>query len=250
MAQPARLSFALALLLLTGLAPASEDITVDRVLERHLEAIGGRERLGAISNVNLRLRIWEPEFAVEALYRASADGRMRIDVFADEVRVFSEGVDAEGGWQQNGQGTEITGISEEGLLALQRGIGRNLTGLLTLSSHAGNARSLGRQTLAGVDYFVIEAAEPDGGLRQLFVHPESWLVERSRERKALHPDIDDTEIVTEERHSQYRPLCGVLRSFETESFDLASGALIQATEIVEGSCNLDDSALELSRPSD
>lgn len=246
----ARLLFPLALLLLSGPAYTSEGITLDEVLERHFEAMGGRARIDALRNVKLRLRIEEPEFVVEGLYRASTDGRMRIDIFADDVRVFSEGVDAEGGWQQNGQGTEITGISEEGLRALQRGIGRNLTGLLALSSTASNTRLLGRQRLAGVDYFVIEAAESDGGLRQLFIHPESWLVERSRESKALHPDISATEIATEERQTEFRPLCGVLRSYKSEGLDLASGALIQTTEIVEGSCNLDDPALELSRPSD
>lgn len=245
----ARINLCLSMLfsLLHCQSQAEETLHLDRVLDNHFEAMGGAESLKALCNIKLRLKIWEADFEVEGLYRASADGQVRIDIFAGSQRVFSEGIDENGGWQQNGEASEVLGMSEEGLLALQRGIQRNLAGLMGYSTQEGNARLRDRQTLAGVDYVVLETTEWDGS-RQLFINPDSWLVERSREIKALHPDADATELSTEELHSDFRPLCGVLRSYKSENHDLATEELIQSTEIIEAHCNIDRSELGLARP--
>jgi len=228
---------------------STDEESLESVLRNHIEAMGGVNSLMRLRNLKLRLKIKEPEFEVEGLYRASRIGQMRIDIFAGEDRVFSEGIDASGGWQQNGAGSPILEISSEGLLALQEGIQRNLRGLLTLTNENNDARLLERQTLEGIDYFVISTSGSDGTVRQLFIHPETSLVDRSRESKALHPDVSAVEIDTEERHMLFKPLCGVLRSYKSESFDLQTQQQIQSTEILEGSCNLDNAELDLARPS-
>ncbi len=119
---------------------------------------------------------------------------------------------------------------------------------MSYGSQDGDAHLVGRRVLAGTDYYVLETSEGDGMQRQHFIHPQSWLVERSRETKALHPDISPTQINTEEHHSRFQPLCGVRRSYMTESYDLATKELIQSTEVLEGSCNIDDAELDLARP--
>jgi len=227
---------------------AQETLNLEQVLAHHLEAMGGKENISSLRNLELKLRIWEPEFEVEGFYRASVEGMMRIDIFAGEQRVFSEGIDAAGGWQQNGEGAAVLGISEQGLLALQQGIRRNLRGLMHVPSSNDLSRSLEQQYLDGTNYFVASLNEPDGIVRTLYINIENWLVERTRQVKALHPDIDSTEIRTEERHSLFKPLCGVMRSHREESFDLETKALLQTTEIIEGRCNLDSTELNLGRP--
>ena len=228
---------------------SADENTLQSVLANHIDAIGGVDSLVGLRNLKLRLKISEPEFEVEGLYRASSDGQMRIDIFAGEDRVFSEGIDANGGWQQNGAGSQILEISAQGLLALQRGVQRNLRGLMALTNEDDDARLLGRQTLEGIDYFVVGTSDPGGTARQLFIHPQTWLVERSRESKALHPDVSAVKIDIQERHMLFKPLCGVLRSYKSESFNLQTQEQIQSTEILEGRCNLDNDELDLARPS-
>jgi hypothetical protein len=66
---------------------------------KHTLARGGVEAIESAHTVAIRLRIVEPKFTVEGLYQASRDGQMRIEVFADGKRVFSEGYDGRRGWQ-------------------------------------------------------------------------------------------------------------------------------------------------------
>ena len=54
--------------------------SVDDVIARHTEAMGGRLALESINTIKFQLHIVDPEFEVDAIYQAMRPGRMRIDV--------------------------------------------------------------------------------------------------------------------------------------------------------------------------
>ena len=59
------------------------------------------------------------------------------------------------------------------------------------------------------------------------------LIERTRVRKALHPDSDPTEKWFETRLTDFRSVDGVLRSFKSVEVDLESAAVVQTTAVKE-----------------
>jgi len=152
---------------------------------------------------------------------------MRVDIYADGARVFSEGIDAGGGWQQGGEGAEITEASDTATAALAHGIAFNIFGLHDLAARGGEATLDGRNRVDGIDYYVIRVVLADGFTRYFFINPESWLIERHRETSALHPDLDAEERPAETIESGFERHCGVLRATRTRKIDLETGEEIQ-----------------------
>lgn len=238
------------LLLLTSLAASglTQELSVETLLENHIAALGGVTAIESLNNLRIELSIVEPGFTVRGDYRAARDGRVRIDVFAGENRVFSEGIDAIGGWQQQGSGSAIEGMSEAGQAAMRAGVENNLMGLLHTAERGHTLRSLGSFVYEDIDYYRLQLIRADGFERHYFINPNTWLIDYTRETSALHPDIDPEEKPVESYYSDYQRVCAVMRSHQTQTLELESRQEIQRSQIERTQCNLPDGELALQRP--
>src|SRR5256885_7536485 len=81
-----------------------QSLTVDDVIERNTQAMGGRAAIEAIHAIEVDLHIVDPTFEVDGTYRAMRPGKMRIDVRSKGKHVFTEAFDGQNGWEWNGQG--------------------------------------------------------------------------------------------------------------------------------------------------
>jgi hypothetical protein len=146
-------------------------------------------------------------------------------------RVFSEGVVDGQGWQLPGGADAAVPTTPDGTAALLRGIENNLYGLHELPGRGHRLALLAPELVDGVEHVVLRQIYPDGGEIMRLLNPASWLVERSREVKALHPDIDPTKTTVETRYSDFREVGGIVRPFEEETVDLETGEVLQAMTI-------------------
>lgn len=224
------------------------ELPTKSILDRHIEALGGARAIEAIENIRVQLQISEPGVELRGDYRASRDGLARIDIYAGEQRVFSEGIDARGGWQQNGDASPIEPMSEAGLRALQQGIEHNLYGLFRLAERGHRLESAGRLQHESVSYHALQLQMADGFQRLYLLHPETWLIDYSRETSALHPDVDASEQQLESQHEQYVQRCGVMRSMMSRTIDLRSREEVQQSRIIDIDCNLGREDLDIARP--
>lgn len=234
---------ALSALLLAGCTTPSE---LDALIARHTEARGGVAAIEAVDNIRARVEIVEPGFTIDGDYRAR-DGAMRIDIYADGARVFSEGVDADGAWQQDGPGAPIVASTEKGRAALLHGIEFNLFGLHQLRAR-GHALSLeADETIDGVDYKVVKITLDDGFETYFYLNPETAMIERRRDVRALHPDADPAEKLIENRFTDFVRKCGVVISGASQQVDVKTGDVMQRTRLIEQNCNLEDEELQIER---
>jgi hypothetical protein len=224
------------------------ELPSESMLARHIEAMGGARAIEAIENIRVQLHISEPGVELRGDYRAIRDGLVRIDIYAGEQRVFSEGIDARGGWQQNGAGSPVEPMSDAGLRALQQGIEHNLYGLFRITERGHRLEALGRLQHEGVNYHVLQLQMVDGFQRLYLLHPETWLIDYSRETSALHPDVNPVEQQLESRHEQYVQRCGVMRSLISRTIYLLSREEVQQSRIIDINCNLGREDLDLARP--
>ena len=129
---------------ITACAPKpAPEMTLERLLDAHADARGGKAALENLQTMTVDLEIIEPDFTVTGHYRASRDGQMRIDVYAGDQRVFTEALGPDGGWQMFDDG-EVADLSPDGDAALQRGI-------IGTAPHAGTtgAKRLARVAVRG-----------------------------------------------------------------------------------------------------
>lgn len=216
----------LATVAMPAMAASKGDSRLQELIGRNTVARGGKARLRRLRSMDATLRITEPGFTVIGRYLAERSRRMRIDVFADGNRVFSEGIDKIGAWAWPAKDVAPKPIGDTGRLALERGIVFNLVPLFDLSR-------LGHKlSLVALDTPCIQIDFSDGFATRLFLDPFSGHIVRRQDRRAYHPDVDATQKRIEVRASDFRERHGVVSPWLSEDFDLDSGQRIGRAEIL------------------
>lgn len=238
------------LLLLLGCEPTPKpaEMGLEEILSAHTAALGGSNAIQNVAGLEIDLRIKEPTFTVTAKYLATRDGRMRIDVFHDEQRVFTEAFDGDSGWQWLQNDETASDTSSEGEAALQRGIVGNIFGTHELPSMNYELSLIGQETIDETDYWLIDSVSPKGFSQRLYINSETFLVERTREEGALHPDVDSDIKRFETLQSDYRERAGRLFSFKGTKVDLDTGEVVQTTEIVRLTVNPEIDTAAFNKP--
>lgn len=227
------------------------DLGLLDLVARNTEARGGRAAIEAIQSLEARLRIVEPTYTAEGVWRVDRRGRMRIDVFIGGKRVFTEAFDGVNGWQMAGDAERAKAASPEGAAALRHSaqLPTSVLGLHEMAAHGHRLELAGREEIGGAPYYAVVLTLDDGFETRYSLDPSSFLVTRSRVRKALHPDNDPTPTTIETVWSDFRRVSGVLFPFEARDTDLATGKLLQTTTLLEMSANrpADDGLFRMPR---
>lgn len=225
---------------------AVQEPALQQVVDRCTEAAGGKAAIEAVQSVRIRLTIEEPTFKVEGVYVADRKLRMRIDIYSDQKRVYTEAYDGKKGWQMgDGPATDST---PDGSAALLHGIitPGKLFGLHEQEAIGNHLELTGREIVDRVNYYVLKLTLKDGFVLRYYVNPDTWLIERSRDMRALHPDLDSTAKPKETVYSDFRKVDGVVRSFKSSTVDLNTHAVISTDTILEVETNpkLDDAQFQ------
>jgi hypothetical protein len=220
----------LSTVVIAGCDKRSDSLSLDEMLERNAEAMGGRAAIEAVQSIQIDLRIKDPSFEVEGTYYAARPGKMRIDVSAEGKHVFTEAFDGQSGWEWEGKG-EKKAATEKGAAALRHGVEfpGKLFGLHELTARGHAMKSIGREQIDGVNYYVLQLILNDGYAVSLYVDPNNWLVTRRRDVRPLHVDVDPTPTTIEQVSSDFRDVNGVKFPFATTETDLNTGKLLEST---------------------
>jgi hypothetical protein len=207
--------------------------TIDELIARNTEAMGGEKAVEAVRSIAVDLHIVDPGFAVDGAYRAARPGRMRIDVNVEGKHVFTEAFDGERGWQWKGEGTTTVEESAKATAALKHGVELpgHLFGLHELRGRGHRVDLAGREKIEGINYYAVRITLNDGYVTTLYLDPKSWLITRRRDVRPLHVDIDPTPTTIEQRMTDFRQVDGVWFSFANTETDLHTGKLLETTTV-------------------
>jgi len=158
---------------------------------------------------------------------------MRIDIMAEGKRVYMERFDGEKGWQWNGKEEKEEGATPTAALRHGVELPGHLFGLHEMQKRGHRLELGGRETIEGVEFYVLRVTFADGFETSLFVDPQSWRITQRREVRALHPDVDPTPTTIETRYSNFRQVDGVWFAFLDEDVDLKTGKVIETATVKE-----------------
>ena len=207
---------------------------LDAIVARHVAARGGQAAIEAVRTFETTIRIVEPAFEVDGAYIATREGRMRIDILADGRRVFTEALDRGRAWTWNPDGGVREG-TPQGAAALRHGIELpfKLFGLHEVRDRGHRLEFVGREEIAGVDYEVLRLTLDDGFETLYYLNAGTGLIDRDRQRRALHVDVDPTPEWIETTYQDYRPVAGVLFPHRQVERQLASGKVLSTVTVRE-----------------
>jgi hypothetical protein len=168
------LLLSLSTILISGCSKSSDSLSLEEIVERNTDAMGGRAAIEAVQSVQIDLHIKDPSFEVDGTYYAARPGKMRIDVGAEGKHVFTEAFDGHSGWQWEGKG-EQNPATEKGTAALRHGVELpgKLFGLHELKGRGHKMKSIGREQIDGVNYYALQLILNDGYTVSLYVDPNS-----------------------------------------------------------------------------
>jgi hypothetical protein len=185
----------------------------------------------------------------DAIYTATRDGRMRIDIIAGGNRVYTEAYDGHEGWDYGKEGS--VPVVDPYAEALWHGtqFPGQIFGLQDLAANGHRLEYAGRETIEGIDYYVLKITLSDGFVTFRYINPRTWMIERGRDFRAFHPAVDDKKTWIETVWSDYRPVDGVMRSFLSVNTDLTSGKLQATNKVTLMKINPDLDESIFARPS-
>lgn len=218
-----------ALLACTSVSDA-DSTPLEQIVACNDRAVGG-DALRSIESLEIELDIVEPQFAVRGTYVASRSGSMRIDIFSDDTRVFSEGISDGSAWKMGQNDQEPLPVGDEPAAALRHGLekpGRFWT-FADMERRGHDLVLEGQETRDGRDYWVLKLTLDDGHTVWYLVDQQTCLVGRSRDFRAFHPDIDPKKTWIETLYEDFRVIDGVTHALLTRNIDMKTGETIGTT---------------------
>jgi len=230
------------LLILTALifaaAAEAEELTLDQLIDRNVQAVGGAPAIEAVQSIRFDAHIVDPDFEIDGIYYGQRPGWMRIDIMAKGKHVYAEAFDGKRAWQWKGKGDRVD-ESAAATGALQHGIELpdKLFGLHEARTRGNKLELLGREIVDGVNYYVLRFTFADGVSTNLYVDPTRWLITRRRDVRALHPDIDPTPTTIESTMTDFRKVGALLFAFASTDTDLKTGKVLETSTTREITLN-------------
>jgi hypothetical protein len=226
----------LALALLLAGCASGRGLTREELISRHTAALGGARAIEGVERLEIEVRIFEGDAPLTGVWRADRQGRMRIDVSAGGRRVFTEAFDGKHGWQMDEPGSVKPSGGAPTLWHGTQFPGR-LLGLHEMERFGHSLDLTGRETIEGIDYYVLKLTLKDGFVTSRYLNPATWLLDRGRDLRAMHPDLDAKQTWLESRWSDWRPVAGVLRPYRELQVDVATGKVLQTSEVLRVEVN-------------
>jgi hypothetical protein len=215
-------------------APEPRDRSLADLLACHDSAAGG-PALRAVRRLEYRLMVEEGGAKLRGRYLATRDGRMRIDVFTDGIRVYSEGWDGRRAWQLPQDSARPVPSAAQAGAALRHGLEQpgHLWTLADMPRNGHRLKLLGREPVDGTRYYVVRLTLSDGFRSWYLVDPTTCLIGRKRDFRAFHPDQEPHRKWVESAFDDFRTVAGITKPYRMRDIDRASGKIISTTRVLE-----------------
>ena len=221
-----RICLRLALPLLTGVAcakgdlRASQPLSVQQIVAKHLDAIGGKRNLSAIQSIQTSMIVNERGVLHPLFADRKRPNLLRVRMMHGGELVFTEVYTGTRSWE-GAPGKENCVPDSAAMAATRHAAEQFDDPLLSAMAFAADEHVAGRVRLGGRDAYQIDVTQRDGSRASYFVDAESFLLSRVRNRRPLHPNEPARliELVLDD----YRPVSGVLFPFRSIEREVETG---------------------------
>lgn len=202
------------------------------ILENAADVRGG-EALSKLHALRVRSKHHEGKWNPDFDYRIMKPGFMLMTATYSDGVVIQEGFDGVRAWEHLERNPEPVYVEGDAFKGLAQGAHSPvfLYGLNDMEELGAEVSKTGCDTVDETLYYLIRVKASFGTDIEYYVNAESFLLERARATRALHPTLDPTQITIEERWSDFRRVNGVLYPFILSQWDTATGKRLSWLEV-------------------
>ena len=200
---------------------ASEDkISLDEIVQRHIDALGGRDKIAAVHATITLAEYREGDFVIPhafmakmlPYYRTICDPR-------EKLGDVCEGYDGSA-WEWYADPGVLLRVVGPAAAATRHGT-EFIDSLVEPKSRGTTVELAGADTFAGARVYKLHVTLADGFEKDVFVDQQSFLIVGDRRSAPIHAFGDPVR--AENRIGDYRPVNGVLFPFSFSEVEIASG---------------------------
>lgn len=219
--------------------------SVDQIVERHIEALGGREKIAAVHSVVQHLVYREGSFVLPDAFIA----RMRpyyktIGDPKDKSVDVNEGYDGSA-WEYYADPGVVIRTVGAAAAAGRHGT-EIMDSLVDYKSLGTQIDVIGPETFGSSPAYKIHITLADGFEKDLFVDQQSFLIIGDRRSAPIH--AFGAPVNSENRIGEYRPVNGVLFPYEIREIEIATGKELNSNTVQSLVVNKDFDASFFSPP--
>jgi hypothetical protein len=214
------------------------------LIERHVEAVGGHERLEAIRSLQIVGILNERGMLHPMFIDRRRPNLLRVRMMHGGELVFTEAYNGSRSWE-GPPGKEECTPGPAAAAATRHAAEQFDDPLIAAGQTGATVRTVGRERLGDRSAYRVDVTQADGTAGSYYLDAQSGLLLRARSRRALHAGQPDR--VIEVVYDDYRPVSGVLYPFRALERDVATGEPLTVMRVdwMEANVPLGDSAFAL-----
>lgn len=207
-------------------------LALDTVLEKAAEA-RGKDALAKLNALRVKSKHFEGKWNPDFDYRIMKPGYMVMTATYSDGVVIKEGFDGERAWEDLERNPEPVYVEGDAYRGLAQGAHSPifLYGLHDMEEMGAEVSKTGCATVDETAYYLVRVKATFGTDIEYYVNAKSFLVERARATRALHPTLDATQINIEERWDDFRWIDGVLFPFAYSQWDMDKDERLSRLEV-------------------
>lgn len=162
---------------LASSGPVSGEEDIDRILDRYVEAVGGREAIESVTTRVAKGTFELPDLGVsgETEIYAKAPNKLLVVINLPGVGVSRTGYNGSTGWSQDQQ-TGLRKLSGNELISMKRD--SDFYRDVRLKEIYSSLSFTGKDTINGRETYVVEAVPPEGGSEKMYFDAKTGLIIR------------------------------------------------------------------------
>ena len=147
---------------------------------------------------------------------------------------FTEAFNGTKAWQWNEGDSLAKPVNKKGTAALSHGIELpgHLYTLLDMAPRGNTLEYVGDEERLNTVGHLLKLTLKDGHEKYYFLAAKTGVLLASRDQRAFHPDLDNTEVLIETRLEDFRDFQGVVKSFKSVNWDLTNDKWLATTQVL------------------
>jgi outer membrane lipoprotein-sorting protein len=240
------LIFTVALILLTGAAVNAGAQDVKVILNKMIDAQGGRKALEAVSDITISGSLDMIQMGMSGnitIYQKYPD-KIRIDVEVMGIMI-TQVYDGEKAWMTNPQ----SGAVEEMPDLMAKNMKRQAFGaraVLDPEKHGISFAYKGKEKVNDKEYLVLEQSFKDGYKATVYIDPATYLIYKTK-AKSMDATGTGAEVDTESVSEDYRNEGGLIIAHKTSGFQGGAAAMTMTYVKVSINSKLEDAFFKISK---
>ena len=229
-----------------ALGSSEDKISVDEIVQRHVQALGGRDKIGAVQSTITHAEYREATFVIPDAYVAKMRPYFR--TICDPRKKLGdvcEGYDGSA-WEWYADPGVVLRVVGAAAAATRHGA-EFIDSLVDYSSQGTRVELVGIDIFGGRRVYKLHVTLADGFEKDLFVDQQSFLIIGDRRSAPIHAFGEPVR--SENRIGDYRPVNGVLFPFSFVEVEISTGKELNRLTIQSITINPNLSPAFFSPPS-